>query len=402
MNRKNFWLYLLPASLFVPLLILCLWIQSWDTRASDGQGPNPELLLWLLAACVLGFALALTTLYALLGTVPRSHGVKQRLGFAGYHVAMWLLLGLTFAIPSLNEAFAQRQADKSPESVAYRALDEGRIEDFKRLYVEARKTPSSREVLDDEAVSWALVNYRPDILDFMRANGVPLVVEGVGRQWEDRVMTVLRSRGHRPARETLDMLNWVLAQSAPNDVSFKGSVAFSDTELYESAYRDIDSPDTRELLNVLVAHGADIVGCTEATTRECPLIYFARRGETPIVRFLLSQGANPDSENTGGSSETALSAAIATGQADTLKVLLANGAHIRKGEYENDIIFACWHGPDADEPQRQVSRQTLHDAGIHLTQDDLSRYKLDFNDDQRPCIESFMEHPLDRSPGRAL
>jgi hypothetical protein len=98
MSRKNFWLYLLPASLFVPLLILCVWIQSWDTRASDGQGPNPELLLWLLAACVLGFALALTTLYALLGKVPRSHSAKQRLGFAGYHLAMWLMLALTFAM----------------------------------------------------------------------------------------------------------------------------------------------------------------------------------------------------------------------------------------------------------------------------------------------------------------
>lgn len=327
MTRKHVWLYLLPTLLFILIAAIAVSMQGWHTAGLDGQGPNPEYLLLFLLGLALALALAVTTLYAIFGKAARSTSGKGRFGAVGFHGALWLVLGLILALPHINTAIEQQREARSPEARAYAALNENRIEDFKRLYQEARQASPSTGLLDEEMMSWALENYRTDILAYLEAHGAPLVVDGVGPTWEGRVIEVLRSRGGRSARETLDMVNWVLAQNGPKTVSFEGSTSFSDVELYESAYRDIDTPDTRELLDVLVAHGANIVGCTETDSRACPLVYFAAKGNMPFVAFLLSHGADPNSADPNNSSITALSEATSANHADVAKLLLEYGAH---------------------------------------------------------------------------
>lgn len=387
-------LFMLPAALTFILAGICLALQGRSAPALDGYGPDPRLILAALFAWALGIGLALTTLYAFLGKLPKISGAPRRVSIVAYHLALWLVVGATLAVPHIREWIWLHQAQRSPEWRAPGIVAGGTLEEIESIYTQARRETKDPGQLNDAMKSAALDSYRVDVLAYLKSRGVRVAEPGQEDAWVKSVIQVLRASGGRKPQDTLAMVKWVLDEGMPQNFTLKGqAAAFSDVDFYFAAYKDIDSPATRELLRLLVAHGADTVGCDERAPVPCPVVYLSGKGMTPAVRYLLSQGANPNSTDPGGD-DTALSAAIRGVNPETVKVLLAAGARLRFEEYANDLVKACepMQGPDVEKSKAVL--RVLHAANPSMSDGDLARYQGTFdNDEQRACVKRFMQGP---------
>lgn len=327
MTRHTRLRFFLPTALAVVIACIYLPLQGRSAPALDGNGPDPRALGLILLMGILGVALALSTLYALVARPRAASGVAGRTGAVAYHLALWLALAGVVAAPRIRDAFTtyrshQAAAWKAPDAVA-----QGALGDIERYYAQARGETDDIVDLNARMATAALTYSRVDVLTFLKGQGMVFAAPGGEEAWIGSILTVLNeSRRHQP-RATFETVRWLMGEGAPLGFSLKAKAAdFSRIDLYFSAYEAIDDPATRELLALLVAHGADTVGCKDAYP--CPLVYLAGKGMTASVRYLLAQGANPDSESPDHD-DTALSAAIRSGSPDTVKALLEAGARPR-------------------------------------------------------------------------
>lgn len=392
MKRPILFSYVLPALLFTVLWVICLSLQGGGAPALDGNGPYPGLILWFLFACALGGGLVLTTLYALLKKPASPGRWKGRLRPGVYHLVLWLVLGITLAGPhiqGMSSLYAMRQ---SPERRVLDVIPGGGIASFERRYGQALRETREPAQLNAEVKSAAVANFRIDVLRYLKSQGVQVAEPGEEDGWIENVLQVLRINvpdDESPRR--LDMVKWLLAEGEAQGFSLKARAGeFASTDFYLGAYDDIDAPGTRELLHLLTVHGADTVGCREATSLPCPLVYIAGRDNAPLIRYLLSQGANPNAVD-AAEGRTALSEAIGSNDPATMKLLLAAGARLTMNEDRNDLVDACWLPQPFETEQHLKTIGVLHEVDAHLSAEDLARYKLPIDGtQQRNCVQSFM------------
>lgn len=389
MKRLPWLIFALPTVLTVAILGICLALQRHNAPALDGQGPDPTIIAVVLLAWALGIALAITTLYSLLATQPRLSGQSQRARAAAYHLVLWLAVGGVLAAPYIQERLWWYRMGQTPEWKAPNTIAKGTLSEVERAYTQARAETHDLPLLNDQMKSAALEYLRVDVLKFLKSQGVSFAEPGQEEAWIDSVIQVLRaSDGHQP-QATLDTVQWLMDEGAAPGFSLKARASdFSTIDFYFSAYQDINGPATRQLLDLLVAHGGDTVGCNDSIS--CPLVYLAAKGMTDAVRYLLAQGANPNSVEPGGG-DTALAAAIIGHTPETVKVLIQAGARVRFDARKNDIARACEpeSGPYANESRAVV--RVLREANIHMTAADLAQYEgTIYSDEQRSCMTAFM------------
>lgn len=383
MKRQTFLLFALPATLCISLMAICLSIQGHDARAIDGNGPDPLILLQLAVAWILGIGLAATTFHGIRATGPK----PGRMRVVAYHVALWIAVGGTFAVPRIGTALSTSRLQQTPEWKAPGYVADGSMDDIERIYTQARNHAKDPIELDDAMTSAALAAYRIDVLTYLKSQGVRVAEPGMEARWFQAILDVLRASGTKTPQATLGMVTWLVDEGAAQGFSLKGESGLSDVELYGTAYRDIDDPATRELLQLLVAHGADVVGCGDATLAHCPVVYLSGKGNTPAIRYLLAHGANPNAVDPVDG-ETALSEAIRGGHPETVEALLAAGARPRLEDYHNDLVNAC--NPGIEKQEAVV--QGLHEANLHMSSEDLARYVPTIEgNDRLACVKRFME-----------
>jgi len=381
--------YILPTVLAVAMLCIYLLALSGGNAAHDGSGPDPVGLILMLVVWILGIGLALTTLYAMFAR-RRTGAVKgDRARAIGFHFVLWVVVLVGIYAPEIRATYSmfamhQTAAWKAPESVGH-----GTLKEVQRVYLQARQETDNLPSLNHDMKSAALSYSRIDVLKFLKDQGVSFAQPGQESAWIDSVVSVLRASGDNKPQATLDTVRWLMDEGEPQGFSLKARASkFSDFSFYSTAYEDIDNPATRQLLDLLVAHGADTVGCKGKAA--CPLIFVAGRGKTSAVRYLLSQGANPDSVDPGDT-DTALTAAIRYHYPEIVKLLLDAGAHPRFEARHNDIEVACDPRRGSDDEASKRVLQVLHEGKIHMTSGDLNRYQYPITDDnQRACINSFM------------
>jgi len=93
-----------------------------------------------------------------------------------------------------------------------------------------------------------------------------------------------------------------------------------------------------ETMAVLVASGADPNLPDRGGNRWVPLMHAVHKRQLPSVAFLLTHGARPDGPQ--GLSYTPLMMAVASGQADVARLLLARGADVRHRLADGSTIVA--------------------------------------------------------------
>ncbi|OWT71499.1 MULTISPECIES: ankyrin repeat domain-containing protein [unclassified Achromobacter] len=383
------WPYILPTVLAVAMLCIYLLALSGGNAAHDGSGPDPVGLILMLVVWILGIGLALTTLYAMFAR-RRTGAVKgHRARVIGFHAALWLVVAIGIYTPEIRESFSRRAvhqtaAWRAPETVAH-----GTLKQVERAYLQARQETDDPSVLNSAMTSAALSYFRVDVLKFLKDQGVSLAQPGQENAWIDSIVRVLRASRDDKPQATLETVQWLMDEGGKQGFSLKARATdFSAITFYFTAYEDVNNPATRQLLDLLVAHGADTVGCKGKAP--CPLIYVAGKGLVTTVRYLLSQGADPNSVTTGAD-ETALASAIRDRNSEIVKLLLDAGARPRFRVHDNDIALACetQSGSDIEASKRVI--QVLRAGNLHMTADDLARYQGPiYSEDQRACIRSFM------------
>lgn len=94
---------------------------------------------------------------------------------------------------------------------------------------------------------------------------------------------------------------------------------------------------------LLVEHGAE-VNARSSDARTPLLIAATRAGNAPVVKYLLEHGAKPDSSTGASDDASPLRAAAAAGDAETMHLLIAHGASIKRagaGAISGSIEAGC-------------------------------------------------------------
>lgn len=102
-----------------------------------------------------------------------------------------------------------------------------------------------------------------------------------------------------------------------------------------------------EVVEVLLARGADVTAVSDNAMRVLPLHSAAAAGSTEAMKRLLAHGADPDARQSGGF--TPLMSAAAGGNEPALQVLLEHGAdpYLRSDEDKTAADFAQERGHTA-------------------------------------------------------
>lgn len=391
-ERYPRWLLVLPAALALAIVFVCLLLQQHDARALDGNGPDPGIVIAILLASLMGIVLAVTTLYALFGPPTKRPRTLRRLHVAAYHALLWLAVGGVPAVSYFEASHDPYRTSHTPAGKAEAAVAAGDLADVEKAYAQARGDARTEiPVLNAGMASAALDAQRVEVLIFLKGQGLSFAEPGKEDAWINYILEVLRAGEAHRITATVDTVQWLVDEGAPLGFSLKARASeFSSVDFYFSAYAAVDDPVTRRLLDLLTAHGADTIGCKAAETRPCPLVYLAGKGRADAVRYLLAHGAGPDSTSPDGD-ETALSEAIVGASAETVKLLLAAGAHVRFEPRHNDLATACEVPPEAQVDERKAVLRVLHEAHVRMSAGDLARYQGTIQDgEQRACIERFM------------
>jgi hypothetical protein len=374
-------------------LLLCLgtlrWAQLYGSAIHDGGGPDPLAVLALILMWPAGIALVHSTLIAavlLAGGKRRAREAKESLVGNGI---LWLLIIAVWAWPRLNTAYDHAQYDRLETSKTFAAIQEGSLADFEKHYAKAQ-AEHPYEGFANSVKTDAELASRLDIMKSLKDKGMAFAAAGNEDGWINSVGYVVRSESADP-RTRLEAVRWLLAEGAPFGYSLRRkSEVFSNPELYWKAYKDLSNPITRQLLDLLMAHGADINACEGG--KSCPLWFMARFGKTDAVRYLLSHGAQVDRADTADGS-TALSQAIQDGNPATVKVLLDAGATIADNEHRSDIVLACDMLTRIKNDDIRQVLQLLRGAQARAAQDRQEKYtggRSVSDPEEAECVKSFM------------
>jgi hypothetical protein len=360
-------------------ILLCLgtmnWAQSHGARASDGNGPDPIFILVLILMWPAGIALVHSTgigVALLIRGKRHSREAKESMWGNGI---LWLLIIAVWLWPKITSTYDHMQYERLPTARTFADIRNGSsLADFEKHYAQALASQPGDD-FTDSVKSDAEMASRLDIMKSLKDKGVAFSVPGDEDGWIKSIDLVVTSSWPVDPRARLTAVQWLLDAGAPLGYSLgRRSTAFSDPELYRAggAYRDLSSPVTLQLLDLLMAHGVDINACDGG--RSCPLWFMARFGRADAVRYLIAHGASVNRVDSQ-EGDTALTQAIDNSsdtKVETVKVLLDAGATINRKD-GGDIVVACDMASRAqDQNSRQVT-QLLHDAHARIAPDTLKK-----------------------------
>lgn len=134
----------------------------------------------------------------------------------------------------------------------------------------------------------------------------------------------------------------------------------------------------------MIKHGAELNVCEP----ECPLFHASRNSSPDKVEFLLLHGAaNEINRKDSVKGTTALTEAIANGNAEIVEMLLDAGAKLTQDDERNDIVKAC------NSPYFEKVVAVLKRHHARISKDQLARYRkhgrqLDASEIE--CISGFL------------
>ena len=130
----------------------------------------------------------------------------------------------------------------------------------------------------------------------------------------------------------------------------------------------------RDVIKVLLAHGANVNpfvvsgpdGALEKV--EAPLVIAAGDGEDDVIRLLLQHGADiHQRRGYSGNNDTALDAAVYTGDVPTVYLLLTHGADVNSTLGPGGMVPAVLRQPGlADDPRTVALRNLLIEYGAKM------------------------------------
>jgi hypothetical protein len=377
-------------------LLLCLgtmyWAQRHGAAMHDGGGPDPIFILVLLLMWPAGIALVHSTLIGVVLLARGQRRSKEAKESMWGNGILWLLVIAVWVWPKFTTAYQTFQYDQLVTSKTLADIRTGSLADFEKHYAQAL-ADRPYDGFAKSVKSEAEMTSRLDIMKSLKSKGVAFAAPGDEDGWMASVDLVVNDED-ADSRTRLATVRWLLDEGAPYGYSLaRKSAAFSDPQLYRSAYKDLSDPATQQLLELLMAHGVDINACESG--KSCPLWFTARFGKVDAVRYLLAHGApvnRVDSQDGSTALGQAIEGADDHTKAETVKVLLDAGATIAL-EHGRDVVSACdMASRSKDDSARQVL-QLLRNAHARVGPDTLERFTDNegmSDPEEVACVKSFL------------
>lgn len=254
--------------------------------ASDGSGPNGDELIAFFVFVIACLLHVHTFILAVFLYGKNKSGTKVALGIL---LASALLLASPEIRSNAKKQMADYRYNASATTRTFRAISAGTPAEFFKSF----------DQIPDREKTWAYVRElmvdlaragRVDLLEQLDTKGFPVAEAGQEKEWTDVVYAPVYSETLSP-EQRLKVLEWLFAKGEPFQFSLKQSGhAFFSIEHFSTAYKEIDNPSTRKILDLLIRHGADFKGSNTGYV----LWYCARFGKLDHVRFLLAQHVDPN------------------------------------------------------------------------------------------------------------
>lgn len=254
--------------------------------ASDGNGPNGDALIAFfifIIACILHVH---TFILAIFMYGNNRHGTRIALGILA---ASTLLLFSLEIRSTAKKQLSDYRYNASATTRTFKAISAGTPAEFFGYFDQIPDREKTWRYVRDLMVDLARAG-RVDLLEQLEIKGFPVAEAGHEQDWTDVVYAPVYS-DTLSTEQRLKVLEWLFTRGEAVQFSLKQSGhAFFSIENFSNAFKDIDNPGTRKIVDLLLRHGADFKG----SKPEYVLWYSARFGNLEHVRFLVSQKVDPN------------------------------------------------------------------------------------------------------------